>query len=169
MQQQNKKKQNEVINLFDDILDEDNPFNNIKIDDVYIEDDLFDNNDSQDIKNISSDVIETIDLSDDIEIPSDNELATDAPNIYIYIYIYIYITSTHPNRIHLESHRMLRIYQRQWQKDNLKKLNKKASKWLKKAGYLGTDDLETIDYNNDTPMDDLETVDFNNGTEMSDL
>ena len=84
-------------------------------------------------------------------------------------YIYIYITSTHPNRIRLESHRMLRIYQRQWQKDNLKKLNKKASKWLKKAGYLGTDDLETIDYNNDTPMDDLETVDFNNDTEMSDL
>ena len=40
---------------------------------------------------------------------------------------------------------------------------------LKKAGYLGTDDLETINYSNDTPMDDLETVDFNNDTEMSDL
>ena len=80
MQQQNKKtKQNEVITLFDDILDEENPFNNIKTDDIYIEDDLFDNSDFQDIKNISSDVIETIHLSDDIEIPSDNELATDAP------------------------------------------------------------------------------------------
>ena len=40
---------------------------------------------------------------------------------------------------------------------------------LKKAGYLGTDDLETINYSNDTPMDDLETVDFNNDTEMSNL
>ena len=39
----------------------------------------------------------------------------------------------------------------------------------KKAGYLGSDDLQTIDYNNDTPIDDLETVDFNNDTEMSDL
>ena len=81
MQRRNKKtpkKQNKVITLFDDILDEDNSFNNIKTDDIYVEDDLFDNNDSQDIKNISSDVIETIDLSDDIEIPSDNELATDA-------------------------------------------------------------------------------------------
>ena len=81
------KKQNEVIPLFDNILDEDNPFNNIKTDDIYIEDNFFDNNDSQDVKNISSDVIETIDLSDDIEIPSDNELATDAPKkIHIYIY-----------------------------------------------------------------------------------
>ena len=66
-----QKNQNEVITLFEDILDEDNPFNNIKIDDIYIKGGLFDNDDSQDIKNISSDVIE-IDLSDDIEIPSDN-------------------------------------------------------------------------------------------------
>ena len=34
---------------------------------------------------------------------------------------------------------------------------------------MGTDDLETINYNNDTPMDDLETVDFNDDTEMSAL
>ena len=51
---------------------------NIKTDDIYIEDDLFDNNDSQDIKDISGDVIKTIDLSDNIENPSDNGLATDA-------------------------------------------------------------------------------------------
>ena len=51
----------------------------------------------------------------------------------------------------------------------MKKSNKKASKWLKKASYLGTDDSETIDYNDDTLMDKLETVDFNNDTEMSDL
>ena len=42
-----KQKQKEVINLFDDIVDEDNPFNNTKIDDIYIEDDLFDDNNSQ--------------------------------------------------------------------------------------------------------------------------
>ena len=42
------------------------PFNNTKTDDIYIEDNLFDNNNSQDIKNISGDVIETIDLSDNI-------------------------------------------------------------------------------------------------------
>ena len=74
-----QKKQNEVITLCDDILDEDNPFNNIKIDDIYIEDNLFDNNDSQNVKNISNDIIETIDLSDDTEIPSETELATDPP------------------------------------------------------------------------------------------
>ena len=43
-----KQKQNEVITLFDNILDEDNPFNNIKTDDIYTEDNLFDNNNSQD-------------------------------------------------------------------------------------------------------------------------
>ena len=116
-------------------------------------------------KNISSDVIETIDLSDDIEIPSDNELVTHAPKKIKKTNI----ISTHPNRTHLESRRILRKYHRQRQKGNLKKLNEKASKWSKKACYLGTDDLETINYNNDTPMDDLETVDFNNDTEMSDL
>ena len=51
----------------------------------------------------------------------------------------------------------------------MKKSNKKASKWLKKAGYLGIDDLETTDYNNDVPMDVFETIDFNNDTEVSDL
>ena len=150
------------MKLFDDILDEGNPFNNIKTDDIYIGDDLFDNNDSQHIKNISSEVIETIDLSDDIEIPSDNELATDAPKK-------TNIISTYSNRTRIESRRILKKYQKQWQKGNLKKRNKNASKWLKKAGYLGTDDLETINYNNDTPMDDLETVDFNDDTEMSAL
>ena len=57
----------------------------------------------------------------------------------------------------------------QWQKGNLKKLNKKTSKWLKKAGYLGTYDLETIDYNNGKPIDDPETIDFNNDTKMNNL
>ena len=88
--------------------------------DIYIKDDLFDNNDSQDIKNISGDVIETIDLSDDIEIPSNNEVVTDAI----------------PQDLEKIS--------KQRPKGNLKKTNKKASKWLKKTGYLGTDDLETI-------------------------
>ena len=39
----------------------------------------------------------------------------------------------------------------------------------KKAGFLGTDDLQTIDYNNDVTLDDLETVDFNDDTQMTDL
>ena len=34
---------------------------------------------SQDIKNISSDVIKTIDLSEESEVPSDNEVAADPP------------------------------------------------------------------------------------------
>ena len=41
-----QKKQNETINLIDYVLDTDNPFNNIKTQDIYIKGDLFENNDS---------------------------------------------------------------------------------------------------------------------------
>ena len=45
-----KKKQNELIDLVDDALDENNPFNNkIKREDIYTEDNLFDDTDSNDI------------------------------------------------------------------------------------------------------------------------
>ena len=38
-------------NLVDDVLDENNPFNNkIKTEDIYIEDNLFDDTNSKDIK-----------------------------------------------------------------------------------------------------------------------
>ena len=38
-----------------------------------------------------------------------------------------------------------------------------------RARYLDTDDLETVNYNNnDTNMDDIETVDYNNGTNIND-
>ena len=161
MQQQNKRKQNEVITLFDDIFDEDNPFNNIKTDDIYIEDNLFDNKDSQDIK----EYFKWRNRSKRFKWQHWNTLWHRASNWCTKKLNII----THPNRTRIESRRILNKYWKQWQKGNLKKSNKKASKWLKKADYLGTDDLQTIDYNNDTPIDDLETVDFNNDTEMSDL
>ena len=48
-------------------------------------------------------------------------------------------------------------------------MNKKASRWLKRAGYLGTDDLEIINYNNNsTNMVDIETVNYNNDTNFDD-
>ena len=40
------------------------------------------------------------------------------------------------------------------------------------AGFLGTDDLETIDYNNDTnitDLDDVETINYNDNTNINDL
>ena len=49
------------------------------------------------------------------------------------------------------------------------KTNKKSAEWLKKAVFLGTDNLETTDYNNDAIFDELETIDFNNDTQMTDL
>ena len=48
MLQLNKKTQNDLIDLVDNVLDENNPFNNkIKTEDIYIEDNLFDDTHSQ--------------------------------------------------------------------------------------------------------------------------
>ena len=61
-------------------------------------------------------------------------------------------------------------YQRQRQtKGRLKKGNKKATEWLKKGGYLETDDLETVDYNSDISLDDVQTVDYNNDIQLDEL
>ena len=44
------------------------------------------------------------------------------------------------------------------------KTNKNATKWLKKAGFLETDDLKTIVYNKKINLDNVVTVDYNNDT-----
>ena len=54
-------------------------------------------------------------------------------------------------------------------KSKSKKRHKKSAELLKKAGFLGADDLQTTDYNNDITLDDLKTIDFNNHTQMTDL
>ena len=51
----------------------------------------------------------------------------------------------------------------------MKKANKKATEWLKKAVFLKTDGLETVDYNNDISLDDVQTVDYNNNTQPDEL
>ena len=77
---------------------------------------------------------------------------------------------SNPNSICLAFHRIIKKYQKQRQKGSLKNIkNKKSAEWLKKAGFLGTDNLQTIDCNNDATLDDLETIDFNNDTQMTDL
>ena len=55
----NRKKQRDTISLFDAILDEDNnPFKNINIEDIWIENDLFDDDDKQAVKNVSKEIID---------------------------------------------------------------------------------------------------------------
>ena len=52
--QLNKKNKMTLIDLVDDVLDENNPFNGkIKTGDIYIEDNLLDDNDSKDTKKVS--------------------------------------------------------------------------------------------------------------------
>ena len=51
----------------------------------------------------------------------------------------------------------------------MKNANKKLLNGWKKAGYLETDDLETVDYNNDINLDDVQTRDYNNDTQLDEL
>ena len=108
-----QKFQDDAINLIDDILDKDNPFKKIDTEDIWIEDGLFDNDDGQAFKDISKEIIdvnepfvdiiedefkshiETITIDDDINIPSDDKIAIDAPKIIKII--------TDANRLRLAS------------------------------------------------------------------
>ena len=74
-----------------------------------------------------------------------------------------------PKSMRLASNRIIKIYLKQIRKESLKITNKKSVEWLKKAGFLGTDNLQTTNNNNDVTLDDLETIDFNIDTQMTDL
>ena len=174
--------EDDAINLIGDIVDEGNPFKSIDTKDIWMEGRLFDNDDRQGIKDISKEIIgenepfvetieddftwpiETVTIEDDIDIPSDGGIAIDAPKKVKII--------TDPNRLCLASNRIKKKYFHQKSKGMLKRSNKKATAWLRKAGYLDTDDLETIDYNNDSninDLDDVETVDYNNDNNLNNL
>ena len=68
-----QKNQNEITDLVEDIIDESNPFQNIDTEDIWIEDNIFDNNDNQNIADVSKDILKGIKESDqylDLNIPS---------------------------------------------------------------------------------------------------
>ena len=106
-------------------------------------------------KKVSNGVIKEINFGDNIEIPSDDEVAIGGPKKMKII--------PNPNIVHLVSNRIIKNVKSEYKKEVWKKTNKKS------AELLGTDDLQTIDYNNDVTLDDLKTIDFNNDTQITDL
>lgn len=76
-----QKIQADAINLIDDILNENNPFKNINTEDIWIEDNLFDNNDRQDVKSVSKEIIDTVNPINDIVSFDDNVPAANDTNI----------------------------------------------------------------------------------------
>ena len=61
-----QKKQNDLIDLVHYVLDQNNPFNDRKTENINKEDDWFDDNDSKDIKKVSDDTVETTNLIDGV-------------------------------------------------------------------------------------------------------
>ena len=55
-----QKKQKKITDLVDDFIDESNPFQNLGTEDIWIEDDIFDQNDDKDIVDISKDILKNI-------------------------------------------------------------------------------------------------------------
>ena len=48
-----QKIQTDAINLIDDILNENNPFRNVNSEDIWIEENLFDDSDRQNVNDVS--------------------------------------------------------------------------------------------------------------------
>ena len=177
-----QKKQDDAIKLIDEILDKGNPFKNINTGDIWIEDGLFDNNDKEAIKNNSKDIIdttneittldndypiETIVINEDIDIPSDDGVAINSG-----LPKKVKIILSNANKVRLAADKIKNKYKKQKPISTLRAKNKKGADWLKRAGCVDTDDLQTIDYNNDTnvtDLDDVETINYNNDTSVSDL
>ena len=59
----NKKEDGDLVHY---VLDQNNPFNDRKTENINKEDDWFDDNDSKDIKKVSDDTVETINLIDGV-------------------------------------------------------------------------------------------------------
>lgn len=83
------------------------------------------------------DDIETINIEDVIDIPSNDGIAVDVPRK-------TKILTTNSNRVCLPSERIKKKYQRQKSRGYLKKANKKVADFLRRVGHLDTDGLETI-------------------------
>ena len=160
-----QKKQNYFINLFDDVLDEDNPFNDtVETEDIFVDENLLDDTDQKEIKKISEDVLQ------DTNLDQDEALFVDLPEEWPEKVKITAKKITSNARLEMVANRIKKRYQRQKQiKGRLKKANKKTTEWLKKVGYLETDDLETVDYNNDINLDDVQTADYNNDTQLDEL
>ena len=59
-----QKKQQKITDLIDDVIDESNPFQNLGTEDIWIEDDIFDKNDSKETIEISKDNLKDINKND---------------------------------------------------------------------------------------------------------
>ena len=69
-------------------------------------------------------------------------MAVDGPNKIIILNL---------SSVSLASNRIVKKIWKQRQKGK----KKKSAQWLKKAGFLKTDNLQIIDSNDDLPLDDL--------------
>ena len=58
--------------MIDETLDEDNPFKNIDAEDIWIEDDLFDGDEKQAVKNISKEIYDISNTINDAPIGTIN-------------------------------------------------------------------------------------------------
>ena len=55
-----QKKQQKITDLVDDVIDESNQFQNLEIEDIWVEDDIFDKYDSKETIEISKDILKDI-------------------------------------------------------------------------------------------------------------
>ena len=59
-----QKKPQKITDLIDDVIDKSNPFQNLRTEDIWIEDDIFDKNDSKKTIEISKNILKDINKND---------------------------------------------------------------------------------------------------------
>ena len=97
----------------------------------------------------------------------DNELFSDSDNKYIFIryifHIFCYQKGTKKNATSKKKKKSQKYKKIRQNKDKIKKFSKKAVEDMTKINHLETDDVETVNYNNDMEINNLsdaETVDY---------
>ena len=127
---------------------------------------MFDSLDEQEVKDISNDV------TNDIDIDLNESLFDDLPKPEFVVKgksIEKRSKKIKPNKNleRIAKKKRKEKYQKQKQKvGTIKKADKKAINYMKKANYLQTNDDKTVDYNNDTKLDDLSTVGYNGNVDI---
>ena len=137
-----------MIDLVDYILDDDNPFNDT-VEDVFIDDDLFDNTDNKDIKIVADNILGGIKTGQE-------KIMSELPPPVIT-----------PGNIGLNPYRLKRTNclesaVARIKRKQLQKQRKELTKIIKKAANL---DVATVDYDDNKLSDidkDIQKVDLKN-------
>ena len=131
---------------------------------------MFDNDDTQETKNIYDYVLNDIDTNNVLfeHVPVDDTPNYPSPPNLFPSFSDILLPKNKSKK--KTAKKFLKKYQKMRQnRERVKKAAKNAVQKLKKMRYIQTDDTQTVIYNDDVNIDDLTTVGYNSDAEIENL